>query len=89
MGKALVWLETCLTTLQPNYGSKEVSGTYKFICIVHKIEIICGYFDPNLYYYCRVICGHSMLRLSMQGLMLWGNWWFVLMLGSEAERKWK
>ena len=52
-----------------------------------QIEIICGYFDLNLYYYCRDICGHGMLRLTIQSLMLWGNWWFVLISGSETGRK--
>ena len=29
------------------------------------------YCDPNLYYYCKVACGHGVLSLSSQGLALW------------------
>ena len=32
----------------------------------------------------RVICGHGMLRLGIQGLMLWGNCGLIFRLGSKA-----
>ena len=34
---------------------------------------------------CRVVCGHSMPRLGIWGLRLWGNCWFVISLGSEVR----
>ena len=73
--------------LQPNYDSKQVSGTYNFMCIAHKIKIICGYVDPNLYYYCK---GH-LWSWCAEAQHLKTNapeyYWFVLRLGSEAGRK--
>ena len=38
---------------------------------------------------CRVVHGHGMLRLGIQGLALQGNCWFVIILGSEFNGKWK
>ena len=84
--QVLEWLETCLTTSQPNSNSKEVAGTniYSFIlCANNPFLLLC---DPNLYGYCRVVYGHSMLTLGIQGLTLWGNCWVVYMLDSEAGR---
>ena len=43
--------------------------------------------DPTLYDYCRIICGHGMPRLGIQGLMLQGNCWFVLNVKFRSRKK--
>ena len=52
-----------------------------------KIEIICGYVDSNLYYYCKghLWSWHAEAQHIRTDIL--GYYWFVLMLGSEAGRK--
>ena len=73
--------------LQLNYGGKQVRVPTTSSILHAKIEMICGYVDPNLYYYCK---GHlwswhakaQHLRTDAPGFC-----WFVLLIGSEAGRK--
>ena len=72
---------------QLNYDGKQVKVPTNLSVMHAKIEIICGYVDPNLYYYCK---GHlwswhaQAWHLRTDAL---GFCWFVLMIGSEAGRK--
>ena len=42
--------------------------------------ILCTYIVlfPNMCCRCRLACSHGMSRLSIQELMLWGNYWLAL-----------
>ena len=80
-------MATCLTMLQLIYGGKQVRVPTNSFVLHAEIEIICGYVDPNLYYYCK---GHlwsqhaeaQYLRTDTPGFC-----WFVLLIDSEAGRK--
>ena len=56
-----------------------------FSSISHVDKSFYCFSNPNSYNYCRVVSGHSVLRLSIWGLTLWDSCLVVSMLSSEVR----
>ena len=69
--------------LLQNYGGKNVGYLHHFYCM-QNLKSFLAMMIPTGTITVRVICGHGVLRLGIQGLKLWGNCSLIFRLGSGA-----